>query len=133
MASFPKNRRDDIGKLSCDCFTFLFPLRPGQQVEREKYSEEEVQIPAVKVNINQKHDYLHKLVFMMVQHLCLLNTVLYLTAVELNVEPFHWVLETNVSFPSFLTSDMLSMNIMAIITVTASMLYRNSVMHSGHK
>lgn len=98
MALFPKNRQDDIGKLSCDCFTFLVPLRPGKQVEEEKYSEEEVQIQAVKVNINQKHDYLHKLVFMMVQHFCLLNTqVLYLTVVELNVE---FSLPANLNFPS---------------------------------
>ena len=45
---FPK-KRDDAGNLSCDCFTFLTPTSPVDQVEKEKDSVDEVQPSAIKV------------------------------------------------------------------------------------
>lgn len=45
IVPFPK-KRDEVGDLSCDCFTFLTPTSP---VEKESDSVDEVQTSASKV------------------------------------------------------------------------------------
>nr|XP_046249402.1 hydrocephalus-inducing protein homolog [Scatophagus argus] len=48
MVPFPKNRQQSNSKLTCDSFTFLVPLRLGEQGEVKKDAEQDVQAPVVK-------------------------------------------------------------------------------------
>lgn len=56
VVPFPKKR--DVGELSCDCFTFLTPTSPVDQVEKESDSVDEVQTSATKVRDAISLDYL---------------------------------------------------------------------------
>lgn len=49
VVPFPK-KRDEVGELTCDSFTFLTPTSPGDQAEKESDSVDEVQPSTRKVS-----------------------------------------------------------------------------------